>query len=742
MLYDVYNIIVVFDMATERMKKVTSLLTCAVCHDMYKKPKYLSCHHSYCEECIEKLSMESQIICPECRETSTTPPGGVKDLPNSFFINNLMDEVTLKRMVEGEEKATCDKCTEAAVAITLCPECVVFLCDYCNEHHKRSKEYGNHSVIPLNDLQSKMKEVKLQPKAKQMLCQDHDLDLNFFCETCDQLVCHYCTTNEHSGHVYNSVKKMANKHRKELEKIMEPVEKMIVDLPALRQKVKAAGEDIGSQATEIDQQIDSYYEELHQQLQQQREELKRKLQEKSTQKKKAISLQLEQLEYTQAQLESVKELNDAVTNGSDQEALFAKKQVSNDVKRLTESYKKLDSPVEMPTIEFVPFKEYKNLFPQFSGIFDVEDADPSNCEVKDIPLHPLVKNKIDFKIITKNHNNARCSKGASHIITQVQPRKGDVVPVEVKDNKDGSYSASFVTEQVGEAKLSVTIEGEHIKGSPYSVMVYQDYKSIDKSIKIVNSGGNMGYPWAIAFGRDGVWAVTDNSHHCMYIFDGQDQLVKKFGSKGKRNGQFSNPHGLAFDANNHLYVSEYSNHRVQKFNINGGYLLQFGHQGSGNGQLSSPSGITVHNERLYIAEYSNNRISVFQLNGQFCCIIGSGQLSYPYDVTVSGNGHLLVLNYSNNCITSFTLDGNYVGRFDKGQLSAPIGLATDMHGFVLVTDNGNHCVTVFDQDGICVHQFGSNGSANGQFSGPHGIAVSPNGNVYVADYSNRRIQIF
>ena len=708
-----------------------------------KKPKYLSCHHSYCEECIEKLSKESQIICPECRDTSTAPPGGVKDLPNNFFINNLMDEVTLKRKVEGEEKATCDLCVEEGLAVVLCPDCVMFLCDHCNEFHKRGKEYRNHTIIPLDELQSKKKEVNLRPKAKEMLCPDHELGLNFFCETCDQLVCHYCTTNEHSGHVHNSVKKMANKHREELEKIIESVEKMIVDLSALHQKVKAAGEDVGSQTTEVDQQIDSYYEELHQQLQQQREELKRKLQEKSTQKKKAISLQLEQLEYTQAQLESVKELNDAVTNGSDQEPLFAKKQVSNDVKRLTESYKKLDSdPVEIPTIEFVPVREYKNLFPQFSGIFDVEDADPLNCEVKDIPLHPLAKSKIDFKIITKNHNNACCSKGGSHIIAQVQPRKGDVVAVEVKDNKDGSYSASFVTEQVGEAKLLVTIAGEHIKGSPYSVMVCRDYKSIDKPIKIINNGGNMGYPWAIAYGRDGVWAVTDRNNF-VYIFDGNDQLVRKFGSSGQGNGQLSDPFGLAFDADNHLYVSEYSNHRVQKFNINGGYILQFGYRGSGNGQLSFPSGITVHNKRLYIAEYNNSRISVFQLDGQFCCIIGSGQLSNPYDITVSGNGHLLVADYGNNCITSFTLDGSCAGRFDKGQLSCPMGLTTDVHGFVLVTSNGNHCVTVFDQDGICVCQFGSNGSATGQFSALHGIAVSPNGNVYVVDYgNNRRVQIF
>ena len=431
-----------------------------------------------------------------------------------------------------------------------------------------------------------------------------------------------------------------------------------------------------------------------------------------------------------------------MTNGSDQEALFAKKQVSNDVKRLTESYKKLNSdPVEMPTIEFVPVKEYKMSFPQFSQVHD-DYAVPGNCEITDIPLQPLIRNKIDFKIITKSHNSTRCSQGGSHIIAQVQPRKGDVVPVEVKDNKDGSYSASFVTEQVGEAKLSVTIEGEHIKGSPYSITVGQDYKSIDKPIKIINDGGNMGCPWAIAFGSNGVWAVTDGSYQCVYVFDGQDQLVRKFGSSGNGNGQFLYPYGLAFDANNHLYVSDHSNHRVQKFNINGEYLLQFGHRGSGNGQLNYPIGITIHDERLYVADHSNSRISVFQLNGQFCCIIGSGQLSNPYDVTVSGNGHLLVANYNGNCITSFTLDGNYVGRFDKGQLSHPAGLTTDLHGFVLIAEDGNHRVTVFNQGGACMCHFGSNGSASGQFSAPRGIAVSPNGDVYVADNSNKRVQIF
>ena len=156
------------------------------------------------------------------------------------------------------------------------------------------------------------------------------------------------------------------------------------------------------------------------------------------------------------------------------------------------------------------------LYPQFSKVYD-DRAAPDNCEVTDVLLQPLVGNKVGCKIIIKNQNNTLCSKGGSDVIAQVQSSRGEVVPVEVKDNNDGSYSASFVTKHDREVKLSVTIEGQHIKGSHYSIMMCRDYKSVDKPIKVVNDGGNMSCPYAIAFGRDGVWAVTDCNYSRVHI---------------------------------------------------------------------------------------------------------------------------------------------------------------------------------------------------------------------------------
>ena len=39
---------------------------------------------------------------------------------------------------------------------------------------------------------------------------------------------------------------------------------------------------------------------------------------------------------------------------------------------------------------------------------------------------------------------------------------------------------------------------------------------------------------------------------CLYIFDSEDKLIKKFGKND--DGEFQDPQGICFDSNNHLYV--------------------------------------------------------------------------------------------------------------------------------------------------------------------------------------------
>ena len=688
--------------------------------------------------------MQSKIICPECRKEAIVPAGGVKDLPNNFFINRMVDELVLKCKVEGEEEVKCDDCDEDEPVVAYCPECNSFLCQFCYDTHKRNKRFRGHGIVPLTELRSN-KDTELQAKVKIPPCKDHNYELNHYCETCDKLVCLYCTVKEHNGHNHDTVNNMATKHRNELKEVTAPVDEMIRDLSEAHDNIDKMGKKIRQQGDEVDKKIDQHYDELVKKLMKQKEQLKQQAHDAVSQKEKALRVQLEEVEYAQAEVVSMKELKDAIEKSSDQEALSAKKQVIDRMQQITDKFNKLNTdPQQSATMKFVPSKES---FPQFGQLFT--HIDPGACEVVNLSNHITVGEELKFSIITKYRNGSQCSIGGSEVSVQLESNTGEVRSAQVRDNNDGSYMASFVAQQVGEVKLSVSINGQQIKGSPYSVVVQQyiDYTRVGKPSKIVNNDGNMGRPWGIAFGKNGMWAVADNSKDCVYIFDEHDQLIRKVGNHGSGNGQFKYPIGVTFDSNNYLYVTEYENYRIQVFDVNGNYLHQFGSYGSGNGQLNTPVGITTHNDKVFVTEDSNCRISVFHTNGQFSHIIGKGQLGCPYDVTVNTNNQLLVADYDHHCIYTFTLDGNYVSKSAtygdaRGQLRYPCSLTTDLYGFILVAERGTHLVSIFNKDGKFIHCFGSRGSDDGKFNGPYGIALSPNGNIHVSDLGNKRVQIF
>ena len=727
-------------MAAKEVKKATVNLTCPICYQLFNNPKYLPCHHSYCEQCLEKMQVQNKIICPECRKEAAVPPGGVKDLPNSFFINRMVDELVLKRKVEGEEEVQCDECDEDEPVVAYCPECNSFLCQFCYETHKRNKRFRGHGIVPLTELRSN-KDVTIQPKAKAPICKEHDIELLFYCETCEQLICMYCTVKEHNGHNHDTVKKMATKHRNELKDVTAPVDKMIRDLSEAHDNIDKMKKKIRQQGYVVDNKIDQYYDELVLLLMKQKEQVKQQAHDAVSQKEKALTVQLEEVEYAQAEVLSMKELKDAIEKSSDQEALSAKKQVIDHMQQITDKFNKLNTdPLQSATMEFVPSKE---LFLQFGQLFT--HIDPGACEVVNLPNHITVGKELKFSIITKYRDGSQCSKGGSQVSVQLESNTGEVTSAQVRDKNNGTYMASSVVQQGGELKLSVFVNGQQIKGSPYNVLP-SPYTKMSIPSKTVNNDGNMGKPWGIAFGKNGMWAVADSTKHCVYIFDGQDQLIRKVGSQGNGNGQLSKPEGVTFDCNNHLYMADYGNNRVQKFEVNDKYLHQFGSYGSGNGQLNGPIGITVHNHKIFVTENFNHRISVFHTNGQFSHIIGKGQLGGPYDVTVNTNNQLLVADHSHHCIYTFTLDGNYVSKFtaqgsDLGHLSRPLSVTTDLRGNILVAEYNNR-LSIFNKDYNFLHCFGFTGSEFGKFSLLYGIAISPNGNVYVSDGNNQRVQIF
>ena len=723
-------------------KSCDNQITCTICLQLYQNPKILPCQHSYCEECLIKLEKDEKIACPACRSIADVPSNGVKDFNTNFFIKYQVDDHILRRKLQGKEEVSCEVCVENDPVLTFCPTCVLFMCKLCDDQHKRSRNTCQHVAILLTDAHSKIKDIEVKPKRQVAICKKHALDMKFYCETCEELVCLYCTTKAHSTHSHDSVKEVAAKRRKQLRKTAAQLNDMITKLSQAHDNITDMTESVLQRHRTVGKEIDQFFDNVIQKIEQQRQQLKQELHNKVSGKVKLLTSQLEEVESVQAHVNSVNELVAAVEGSGDEILMLSgERQVVYRVHKVTEAYSKLHTdPVESCVYFFTPF--YKS----FSKLGYIFNPIPPQCEFSDIPHTVLPGQTVQFTVTTKEVRGAPYISGVVKV--QLDNGRGKIESVPVKDSNNGKYTGSFDTKLVGHHQLSVTIGGESIKGSPVHFIVSRDYSKLNRSNKVINNDGKMGKPRGVTISSDHYWAVADSSNHCVYIFDEQNQPVRKIGSHGDGAGQFNGPSGVSFDDDNFLYVVDGLNHRVQKFDRRY-YILQFGRKGSNDNELYLPVGITVHHNRVYIADCGNHRISVYQTDGTYCFSFGSqgngpGQFQHPWDVAVTPNNTLVVANTYGHCIQSFQFDGVFLHKFGtcKGQLSVPSSLAVDCNGFVLVTNCYDHKVSIFDKNCNYVHNFGSRGTGNNRFDQPRSIAVSPNGNIYISDHLNKRVIMY
>jgi len=524
--------------------------------------------------------------------------------------------------------------------------------------------------------------------------------------------------------------------KEQLKKTTFQLDEMIAKLSQAHRNITATKKTLLQQRETVNKDIDKFFDEK---IAHQHQLLKQDLDAEVASKAKLLTSQLEQVESLQA---SVKQLASEVPSSHDDE-VPGEEQLAQRVIEVADTVNKLKTdPAETNAFFFAP--AFPDPFPMISYVH------LPRCEVVNIPTTVLPGQKIDFSIITKDFWGEPLTVDRNIIKVKVVDGKGHVQWLPIRDLEKGGYPGTFSTKQIGNFQLSVLIGEQSFRGGPFPIVVSKDYNKLRKSFKVINEDGKMGKPQGIAFSSNHHWGVADSSNNCVYIFNEQDQLVRKFGEYGNRKGQFDGPYGLCFDSYYCLYVADVGNNRVQKFNIFGEHHIDLGWQGEGNHRkLSSPRGIATNQNTVYVADSSNCCISVYQGNdGAYCFSFGSqgDEPGIPWDVAITPDNTLIVA-HKYGCIQVFHLDGTFIQKFGtpgngKGQLNFPSSLAVDANGFIFVTDCHDDQVLVFDKSYTYITSFGSKGSGNHHFNSPHGIAVSPNGTVYIADHENKRIAIY
>ena len=193
-------------------------LDCSICCERFDEeklcPRLLSCGHSFCSNCLEKMFKEYAISCPTCR-CVVPVPAGVAGLPKNFALLDVLQAIPLTTVDGNADLRLCEVCDdEEHPATSCCLDCKEDMCKDVARWHTRQKATRDHRVVSLEKLKSNPKLA-----AVPIFCPEHNEQYHFFDEECNHVVCRDCATLNHKDHKLLKLVDAASNCRQEMEAI-------------------------------------------------------------------------------------------------------------------------------------------------------------------------------------------------------------------------------------------------------------------------------------------------------------------------------------------------------------------------------------------------------------------------------------------------------------------------------------------------------------------------------------------
>ena len=736
--------------AEKAIQKIQDQVTCGICLEPYKQPRLLKCFHVYCEQCLQRLVRGGRggqsLPCPQCRQDTPLPVGGVPGLQGAFYIHYLFDVQDALKKVSSSEQTMCNKCKKRESA-SFCRTCG-FVCQRCTEFHQEWDDFKTHEIINLDTLTGDVTTL-VPPLKKTLFCSKHqETKADLYCETCDELICRDCIVRVHRDHQYDLVPESFNKQEKVIVDSLKPVEEQIATFERAVESVHTRCAAVVEQKTAVVAEIRTAMAHLRQALEVRETELVGQAEQTAQQKLKTLAAQRDGFELQLGQLRSCQDfVEESRRTCSQGEILRMKSPLVKQVNDLTGSFKPetlaLAEQADMVFAHSLP--ELVKACQQFGRVY----VGPEKCRASGEGIKIATRGQTvavsvealdrEGEAYLRPVDSLRCelvaSDGSSRVRGTVNRRNQNI------------YDISYQPQVTGEHQLHILIEEHPILNSPFTVTVLPNFTAPTNII------GDLNKPWGIAVREGGEVVVAEWNGHFVSIISGNGEK-KAFGTDGSGPGQLKSPTGIAIDTGGNILVADWGNHRIQQLSSTGKHLRTVGTQGSGPLQFQNPVGITVHPHtgKVYVADSDNHRIQVLNSDLTYSSSFGrsgsdNGELNHPWDISTDRQGNVYVADKNNHRIQVFTVDGVYLRQFGKegegeGELNWPASIAIDSGNVVYVGEWGNDHISIFSTDGEFIKSFGRAGKGPVEFDCPFGLAVDKKGTLYVSEFGNNRIQIF
>ena len=729
-----------------------------MCKNTFTEPKQLPCLHSFCLKCltgIQRTSGRHDIItCPECRRESKVPGGGnLKELPTNFRINSLLDVLAIKECSTTGVK--CGNCDKSSAQSSYCFQCCAFWCDDCISAHNLIRANKEHRVLALKDFEDQDIENVLKRPA---FCPRHEKkELEFFCKSCKETICNSCVVTVHDGHVKILLEEAANERKLEVVSLVESHKTKAQEMRNNISKLDENCDEIQAQAANVKRSAQKFAESMIAVIEAKKQEIFNEVEHTTKESLERLRRKRNEIEHKVKMLDTAVEKTEIFLKRSTNAELVQLDKSLNTIfqEGVVDETEQVDCDLE--GLHQLIFEENETLKTKaiaegiglFTTFLSETKADQSIAEGKGIS-EATVGLTANFVLTTRNAEGEQSYEKRDRVTVEIKNQQGHdcATEVRVQDNKDGSYKISYFAKGAEKCRLSVKVNGEHIRDSPFAVEVKpRQFRPVLSFGREGSSAGMLSSPWGVAVNEHNEIAVTDKDNHRVQVFSSDGTYLRSFGRKGDEQGEFNNPTGIAFNGNGNIIVSDASNSRVQILGDQGEHLNQFGGRGNLDHQLNAPHGLSVDNDgNIIVADRLNKLIKIFFSAGQYLRKVGSvGSFTSPFHC-VQHDKYLIVSDREEHCIKVFNLtDGDFLYKFGKkgeGEFNGPGCLSVNKAGQLMVCDTGNHRVQVFELSGKFVTKFGLRGKGIGEFNRPVSTAVFSDGRIVVTDFNNHRIQIF
>ena len=520
------------------------------------------------------------------------------------------------------------------------------------------------------------------------------------------------------------MKKAAPETRKKLAEHLSPLKNLLPDLSTAVNQVRATKQEIQAEGKLVEKRVNDKFQELHDILEQCKARVLKKAHDIGEKKIEKLTVQEKGLDLSVGCVQSLVDFVDGtVENASDEELITMQEQVvsridAEVVRRGKEAasadpVEKADFGVEVFVSEdlkklcknnVVVYED--NIYARGEGTRIVEVETPSRLTLhfaQDVQKPPTIRASLKSLV----------DKTSLEL---------EAVPV-----KKGVYSIEYIPKVHGRHHLLISVDGQPITGSPYSVFVRIPPTKLDKPVRKIRGVD----PCFLTISSSSEVIVSDFSRDVV-VMNKQGERLR---SISKTQHGLKHVRGVAVDKDDNIYVSDCGNHCVYKFNKNGELLERVGKKGSGPGEFNFPLGVAVDGDRVFVCGRDNHRIQVLTRELQPVKQFGSrgsgyGQFNKPRSIAIDNEGMLYVSDCSNHRVQVFTRNGQFVYWFGKkgsgqGELNGPRGVCVDA-SYVYVADNSNNRVSVFTKDGQFITPCGE-----GHITNPYGVFVDSDGFVYV-----------